>query len=65
MKKVLPDKRSIDHYMGCFGRFKIEDQVCKHLCVLSLRCSVEHERNNRLALIEDMISPDNTFFRIQ
>jgi len=65
MKKDVYDKKSFDNYVGCFGYFQIQDRVCKHLCVLRLRCSIEHERNNRLALMEDLISVDNTFFRIQ
>jgi len=65
MIKEVEIKRTIDQYVGCFGRFRIEDRICKQFCVLSLRCSVEHERNNRLAFIEDLISPDNSLFREQ
>jgi len=65
MKKEVVIKRSIDQYVGCFGKFRIEDRICKQFCVLSLRCSVENERNNRMAVIEDLISSDNTLFRVQ
>ena len=65
MKKEVEDRRPINQYIGCFGRFRIEDRICKQFCVLSLRCSVEHERNNRMALIEDLISPENSLFRVQ
>ncbi len=49
-----------DH-LGCFGDFNIEDRICKHHCVLSLRCAIERDQNDQIEIIEDMILPDSMF----
>lgn len=65
MKKKRIDSYLLDHHLGCFGRFKIEDPICRNFCALSLRCSTEHEQNSRLELIEELVSSDNMFIKIQ
>ena len=65
MKKVLIDNALLDSHIGCFSRFEIEDPVCKHLCALRLRCSTEHEQNDRLELLEELVSSDSMLMKIQ
>lgn len=65
MKKMLTDRISFDNYLGCFGRFRIEDPICKSHCALSLRCTVEHEINIRMELLEDLFSSGDVFVKIQ
>ena len=65
MKKELIESRLLDKHLGCFGRFKIEDPICKNLCALSLRCSTEREQSNRLELLEELVSSENMFIKIQ
>ena len=65
MKKVYIDNALLDSHIGCFGRFQIEDPICKHFCALSLRCCTEHEQNNRLELLEELVSTDNMYIKIQ
>ncbi|MEE8400263.1 MAG: hypothetical protein V3S89_14720 [Desulfobacterales bacterium] len=65
MKDMLVDDLLSENHLGCFGRFSIEDSVCKNLCALRLRCSTDHEQNDRLELLEELVSADTMFMRIQ
>lgn len=65
MKNVSNDDAFLDGHIGCFGRFQIEDPICKNLCALRLRCSTEHEHNDRLELLEELVSSDTMFMKIQ
>ena len=47
---------SLDHYLGCFGRYRSEDLICKRKCSLSLRCSIEREQSERYEIIEELVS---------
>ena len=46
-------------HVGCFGDFKIEDQVCRKLCILSLRCAIEREQNLRIEMLDEMLSTES------
>jgi len=65
MKKKKIDDTLLDSHIGCFGRFRMEDPVCKSLCALRLRCSTEHEQNDRLELLEELVSSDTMYLKIQ
>lgn len=65
MKEMPIEDTFLDDHIGCFGRFQIEDPICKSLCALSLRCSIEREQNNRLELLEELVSSDTMFMKIQ
>jgi len=65
MKRQLIGRSMLDNHIGCFGRFQLEDPICKSLCALSLRCSTERERSNRLELLEELVSPDTMFTKTQ
>ncbi len=51
------DNISFDNHIGCFGEFNLSDAVCRHRCVLSLRCAIETEQNIRFEMLEDFIAP--------
>jgi hypothetical protein len=65
MKKVLIDKISFDNHLGCFGNFNIEDPICRKLCALRLRCAIDRNKNNRMEILEDLISSSEMFIKIQ
>ena len=65
MKNELFNKVTFDDHLGCFGNFDREDPICKKHCVLSLRCAIEQDQNARMELLEDLISVDRVFFKIQ
>ena len=65
MKKEFSDKISFDDHLGCFGDFNIEDTICKKYCVLSLRCAIERDHNDRIELLEDLISSAEVSMKIQ
>jgi len=65
MKKELLDQISIDDHLDCLGNFNMEDPLCKKLCALSLRCAINRDKNVRLELLEDLISYDDVFIKLQ
>jgi hypothetical protein len=65
MKNELFNKISFDDHLGCFGNFDREDPICKKHCVLSLRCAIEQDQDARMELLEDLISADRFFLKIQ
>ena len=65
MKKELMNQISISDHLGCLGNFNIEDPLCKKLCALNLRCAIDRNKNVRLELLEDLISYNSVFIKIQ
>ena len=47
---------SLDQYLGCFGKYRSEDPVCKARCALRLRCAIEREQNERYEILEELVS---------
>ena len=47
---------------SCFGNFDLEDNVCKALCAIRLRCCIEKEQNARLEILEDLVSSEEMLF---
>ncbi len=56
---------ALDDHVGCFGDFEEEDRICRRLCALSLRCAIERDQNEQLELLEDLVSTDSMFMKIQ
>jgi len=50
----------IDH-LECFGSFDLDDSICRQFCAINLRCAVEKEKNARFELIQDLVSPEDTY----
>lgn len=65
MIKEFIKQISVDDHVGCFGNFNIVDPVCKKFCALSLRCAIDRNHNNRMELLEDLISSDDLSIKIQ
>lgn len=65
MKKELMTQISLDDHLGCIGNFNIQDPLCKKLCALSLRCAIDRDKNARIELLEDLISYNDMFIKIQ
>ena len=65
MKKESMGQLSFDEHLGCLGNFNIQDPICRKLCALSLRCAIDSEKNTRMELLEDLISYNDMFIKIQ
>lgn len=65
MKKELMNQISLDDHLGCLGNFNIQDPLCKKLCALNLRCAIDRDKNARIELLEDLISCNDMFIKIQ
>jgi hypothetical protein len=65
MKKELMNQISIDDHLGCLGNFNIEDPLCIKLCALNLRCAINRYKNVRLELLEDLMSYNDVFIKVQ
>jgi len=64
-KNESKEKISLDKHLGCFGEFNIKDPVCKNFCALNIRCSIESNQNNLMEFLEDVVSSDEFFLKIQ
>ena len=67
MKKASMEILSVDHRNrnGCLGEFDGKDRICRSLCALRLRCTIEKDRNLRMELLEELVSVEQLFTRIQ
>ena len=65
MKDNKAGKIMLDDHLGCFGEFKGEDRICQRFCSLSLRCAIERDQNEQMELLEDLVSTENAFMKIQ
>ncbi|RLB83852.1 MAG: hypothetical protein DRH24_06405 [Deltaproteobacteria bacterium] len=65
MRKDLGSKNIAIDSFWCLGDFDIQNPICKKHCVLSLRCAVEKERNFRLEILEELVSSENVFMKLQ
>jgi hypothetical protein len=65
MKKDLINQVSFDDHVGCFGDFSMGDLICRKFCVLRISCAIEHEKNKRLEVLEDLVSVDGMLMKIQ
>ena len=55
----------LDHHLGCFGEFNTNDPVCRKLCALRLSCSIEQENNARLEILDDLVSVETIYTKLQ
>lgn len=64
--KQHPSPRALfDDYLGCFGNFSLHDVVCCRHCALALRCAIEMEHNQRMAIMDDMFYRENMELKLQ
>lgn len=55
---------SLDQYMGCFGRFRNNDPICRNRCALNLRCAIERDQNERFEILEELVSAGSMFMKV-
>jgi hypothetical protein len=65
MKKNNIDKLLAGEHLGCFGNFSLDDPICRNLCAINLRCAIESEQNTRLEILQDLVSSDDLYVKIQ
>jgi hypothetical protein len=65
MKKDLINKIAFDDHLGCLGNFKREGMICRRFCALRIRCAIEYDQNRRLEFLEDLVTADEIFMKIQ
>ena len=65
MKPHEKKKLSIANHVGCFGHFKFLDPICKKHCALSLRCAIESDQKEQMEILEELVSNDTLYTRLQ
>ena len=55
---------SLDQYLGCFGRYRNEDLICRRRCALNLRCSIEREQKERYEILEELVSASGMVVKV-
>ncbi len=54
---------SLDQYLGCFGRYRKHDLICRNRCALNLRCAIENDQNERFEILEELVSAGDMVIR--
>ncbi len=65
MKKDILEKLLFEDRLGCFGCFEVTDPICRKLCVMNIRCAIEREQNDRMDFLEELVSGESLFPRMQ
>lgn len=65
MKNKAKDRISLDDHLGCFGEYNSKDPICRKLCALNIRCAIDSNQNNLMEFLEDLVSSNETFLKIQ
>ena len=65
MKEDSDRGQPADDQIGCIGEWDASDEICSKYCALKLRCAIEYHQNQRLEVIEDIVSSSNAFLKIQ
>jgi hypothetical protein len=65
MNYLAKGTADLDHLLGCFGSFSATNTVCLNRCVLNLRCAIEKDQNDRLALLEELMDANGVLLKIQ
>lgn len=55
----------LDHYVGCFGRYRRNDPICRRRCALNLGCAIERDQNERFEILEELVSASGMVEKIQ
>jgi hypothetical protein len=55
---------SFDQYLGCFGSYRKHDIICRNRCALNLRCAIEHDRNERFEILEELVSASGMVLKV-
>lgn len=55
---------SLDQYVGCFGRYRKNDLICRQRCALNLRCAIEHDQNERFEMLEELVSASSMVIKV-
>ena len=57
-------KISLDKYVGCFGRYRNTDGICRKRCALNLRCAIEHDQSERYEILEELVSANDIVMKV-
>ena len=55
---------SLDLYLGCFGKYRKNDPICRKRCALNLRCTIEHDQNERFEILEELVSASGMALKV-
>ena len=64
MKKDKADADRLKSYLQCYGEFNIQDPVCRQVCALRLRCAIEYGQQEKMEILEDLVSGDEVLERV-
>ena len=65
MKHKPKDRKLLDEHLGCYGEFNSNDPICKKFCALNIKCAIDSNQNNLMEFLEDLVSSDEIFLKIQ
>ncbi|MDY6792184.1 MAG: hypothetical protein SWH54_13060 [Thermodesulfobacteriota bacterium] len=65
MKNKSKGRNLLDEHLGCYGEFNSNDPICKKFCALNIKCAIDSNQNNLMEFLEDLVSSDEIFLKIQ
>jgi len=65
MKNEQKEGILLDDHLGCFGEFNSKDPICRKFCALNIRCAIDSNQNNLMEFLEDLVSSNEIFLKIQ
>ena len=65
MNKNLKKQLLLDKYLDCFENFDLSDPVCRKYCSLNVRCAIESDQKEKMEILEDIVSIDTVFSKLQ
>ena len=51
--------------LDCFGNYHKANPLCAKSCAIRLRCAIEQVQNLRMELMEDLVTVEGAFVKIQ
>lgn len=55
---------SMDQHVGCFGKYRKNNPICRRHCALNLRCAIEYDQNERFEMLEDLVSTGGMVIKV-
>ncbi len=59
MKPTVRHELLSSNHLGCFGRFRSTDPICRRHCAICIRCAAETEQRAQAALWEGFFAEED------
>ena len=64
MNKNFKKHLLLDKYLNCYENFDLADPICRKYCSLSVRCAIESDQKEKMEILEDIVSIDTEYMKL-